>query len=101
MADLHPMKIMGNWVAGYVLDLHVESSDFIGYDELGHPQFDTKRTELGELLYKLKYHGDTSVLDDIVRLIRGFAPFSTIDAIIPVPPSKVARGVQPVVEIAK
>jgi competence protein ComFC len=101
MADLHPIKIKGNWVAGYILDLHVESSDFIGYDELGHEQFDTKRTELGELVYKLKYKRDTTVLDEIVRLVSSFAPFKTIDVIIPVPPSKISRTFQPVVEIAK
>lgn len=101
MTDLHPMKIQGNWDAGYVLDLHVESSDFIGYDEFGHAQYDTKRTKLGELVYRLKYNHDTSVVDDIVGLIRGFAPFTTIDAIIPVPPSNISRPFQPVVEIAE
>jgi hypothetical protein len=40
------MKIKGNWVAGRVLDWHVESSEFIGYDEFGHAQYDTKRTKL-------------------------------------------------------
>ena len=95
------MRIQGNWDAGYVLDLHVESSDFIGYDEFGHAKYDTKRTELGELVYRLKYNRDTSVIDEIVGLIRGFAPFSTIDVIIPVPPSNISRTFQPVVEIAK
>ncbi len=101
MADLHPMKIKGNWVAGYVLDLHVESSEFIGYDEFGHEQFDTKRTELGELVYRLKYKRDTAVLGDIVRIVSSFAAFRTIDVIIPVPPSKISRTFQPVVEIAR
>lgn len=101
MADLHPMKIKGNWVSGRVLDWHVESSEFIGYDEFGHAQYDTKRTKLGELVYKLKYKHDTTVLDDIVRIIFSFAKFSSIDAIIPVPPSKISRTSQPVVEIAK
>jgi len=101
MAELHPMKIKGNWVAGRVLDWHVESSEFIGYDEFGHEQYDTKRTKLGELVYKLKYKDDTTVLDDIVRIICSFAEFRSIDAIIPVPPSNISRTSQPVVEIAK
>jgi predicted amidophosphoribosyltransferase len=101
MADLHPMKIKGNWVTGYVLDWHVESSDFLGYDELGHAQYDTKRTKLGELVYKLKYRNDTTVIDDIVRIISQFTNFRSIDAIIPVPPSNISRKTQPVVEIAQ
>ena len=101
MTDLHPMRIQGNWDAGYVLDLHVESSDFIGYEDFGHAKYDNNRTELGELVYSLKYNRDTSVIDEIVGLIRGFAPFSTIDVIIPVPPSNISRTFQPVVEIAK
>lgn len=101
MAELHPMKIKGNWDAGCVLDWHVESSEFLGYDEFGHEQYDTKRTELGQLVYKLKYKADTTVLDYIVRIICTFAKFRTIDAIIPVPPSKISRTSQPVVQIAK
>jgi len=94
------MKIKGNWVAGRVLDWHVESSEFIGYDEFGHAQYDTKRTKLGELVYKLKYKHDTTVLDDIVRIICSFTKFKSIDAIIPVPPSNISRTFQPVVEVA-
>ena len=101
MASLHPMKIEGNWDAGRVLDWHIESSEFTGYDEYGHSQYDTTRTELGELVYKLKYNHDASVVADIVRLICGYTSFSTIDTIIPVPPSKISRTFQPVVEIAK
>jgi hypothetical protein len=98
MTDLHPIKIKGNWSAGYVLDLHVESSDFIGYDEFGHAQYDTKRTELGELVYRLKYKRDTTVLDEIVQIISSFSSFKTIDVIIPVPPSNISKEFQPVVE---
>jgi predicted amidophosphoribosyltransferase len=100
MADFHPIKIKGNWNIGYALDLQVISSEFIGYNEFGHAQFDTKRTTLGELLYKLKYKSDKNVLDDILRIIRRFGKFKSIDVIIPVPPSKTSRLFQPVVEIA-
>ena len=101
MADLRKIKIEGKWDVGYALDLHVESSDFLGYDEFGHPQYDTIRTELGELVYKLKYDSDKTVLDDIIRIIRNSFTFKSIDIIIPVPPSKTSRAFQPVVEIAK
>lgn len=101
MTDLHPIKIRGNWGVGYVLDLHVESSDFIGYNEFGHEQFDTKRTELGELVYKLKYKRDTNVLEEIAQIVASFSSFKTIDIIIPVPPSNISRTFQPVLEIAK
>ena len=101
MANLRKIKIEGKWDVGYALDLHVESSDFLGYDEFGHPQYDTTRTELGELVYKLKYGHDKTVLDDIIRIIRNSFTFKSIDIIIPVPPSKTSRAFQPVVEIAK
>jgi len=101
VADLHPMKIRGNWDTGRALDWHIVSSQFIGYNEFGHAQFDTKYTKLGELVYKLKYKHDTTVLDDIVSIICNYDKFRSIDAIIPVPPSNISRTFQPVVEIAK
>lgn len=101
MADLRKIKIEGNWDIGYALDLHVKSSDFLGYDAFGHPQYDTVRTELGELVYKLKYGHDKTVLDDIIRIICSSFTFKSIDVIIPVPPSDTSRSFQPVVEIAK
>lgn len=101
MTDLRKIKIEGNWDIGYALDLHVKSSEFLGYDEFGHPQYDTKRTDLGELIYKLKYGQDKTVLDDIIHIISKSFTFKSIDAIIPVPPSKTSRTFQPVAEIAK
>jgi predicted amidophosphoribosyltransferase len=101
MAKLHPMIIKGNWYTGRVLDWHVESSQFVGYDEFGHEQYDTKRTELGELVYKLKYRHDKTVINDIVHIICSFAKFRSIDVIIPVPPSNISRTFQPVNEIAR
>lgn len=73
----------------------------MGYDEYGHPRFDTVRTEAGELLYRLKYKGRKDALGDLVTVsaafIRGWGP--PIDAIVPVPPSKV-RSIQPVLLLA-
>lgn len=98
---INPMRIQGNWKTGVVLDFHIESSVFLGYDAFGHEQFDTKRTELGELIYRLKYKQEQAVLDDIVNCICIVASFRSIDVIIPVPPSKTSRRFQPVASIAE
>lgn len=55
MVNINPKKLAGRWRAGYALDHHTTSSVYLGDDELGHPAFDTKRSEIGELLYQLKY----------------------------------------------
>lgn len=95
------MRIPGSWREEYVLDYHTKSSDFVGYDEYGHPRFDTVRTEAGELIYRLKYRGRKDALEELVTVsaafIRGWAP--PINAIVPVPPSRV-RAIQPVLLLA-
>jgi competence protein ComFC len=55
MTKFTPRKIIGKWRDGVALDLHTLSSEFIGYDEFGHARFDTVRSPIGELLYKLKW----------------------------------------------
>lgn len=98
MANIRPMKIPGRWREGFVLDYHTLESIYVGDDEYGHPIFDTKRSEVGELLYRLKYRSDNSVLDDLVRttveFLRSWSP--GVSAIIPVPPSRSGRAQQPV-----
>ena len=101
MATVKPMQIPGAWRQGYVLDYHTISSEFLGYDEFGTPMFDTKRTEVGELLYQLKYKRNQEALD---ALVEGAANFVqswrvTLDVIVPVPPTRVRRS-QPVFEMA-
>lgn len=102
MANINPMRIPGRWRQGYVLDYHTLSSEFLGYDEFGHGVFDTKRSDIGELLYRLKYRSDKTVLDAIVdetlKFIETWKP--SISVIVPVPPSK-NRAFQPVMEISK
>jgi predicted amidophosphoribosyltransferase len=105
MIKFNPQKISGNWFEGYALDFHTLSSTFLGYDEFGHPVFDTLRSEIGELLLKLKYRSDRSVLHDIIEATIYFIKHEwgiadILDAIIPIPPSNVRRVVQPVIEIA-
>jgi len=106
MITINPIKIHGRWFEGYALDLHTLSSEFLGHDPYGHAIFSSKRSELGELLYKLKNKSDKSVIKDIVDTVVNFLNLQwkiigMIDGIIPIPPSKTGRALQPVMEIAK
>lgn len=101
MIEIHPKEIKGSWDRGYVLDVHTISSTMIGYNEFGHPEFDTVRSQLGELVYRLKYKGDRGVIANVVETIIGFVDSWGIrpDVVVPIPPSK-QRSFQPVIEIA-
>jgi len=101
--EIHPRKIRGKWADGYALDLHTTSSTFLGYDGYGHPQFETVRSKLGELLYKLKYRADPSAVDSIAETAAEFLAEKwrlNVDLIVPVPPSNTGRKRQPVLEVA-
>jgi competence protein ComFC len=100
MTEIRPQEIKGPWTKGYVLDLHSTQSIFLGYNELGHPEFDTQRTELGELLYRLKYRGDETALVEIGDAAESFIRTWGIQPslVVPVPPSA-SRTVQPVFQI--
>jgi predicted amidophosphoribosyltransferase len=98
-----PLLLQGPWSAGYVLEpQHTLSSEFLGHDSYGHPQFATKRSELGELVFRLKNRNDKATLKDIADTAADFLGKRKlpIDAIVPVPPSR-RRAFQPVLEIAK
>jgi predicted amidophosphoribosyltransferase len=99
--QLNPRRVPGCWDDGFTLDLHIRSSDFLGYNDYGHPQFDTTRTELGELLYRLKYKSDQSAIAPIAQAVCDFVQKWNpgIDVIVPAPPSK-NRAVQPLFQIA-
>jgi len=90
MTNLEPLRIPGRWKEGFALDYHTISSTYLGDDEFGNPIYDTKRTELGELLYRLKYKSDDSVIGEIIDVIEGFIKSwkPPIELIIPVPPSQ-------------
>lgn len=102
MANIHPTRIPGKWSAGFALDYHTVSSEFVGHDEYGHPTFDTKRSDLGELLYRLKYVSDSAVIEEIAAtatdFLRTWNP--SFAYIVPVPPSR-ARCLQPVLVLAE
>ncbi len=94
---MNPTRIVGNWISGYALDIHTIFSTYIGINEFGHDVFDPKRSELGELLYRMKYRDDRSAASAIVEAAVSFLQRSRnkFDVIVPVPPSG-TRRVQPV-----
>lgn len=95
-------QIVGNWDCGYALHKHTLSSEYIGDDANGHPQFDTTRSEPGEALFRLKYRADWTNAAPIAAAVHShiFPLLEKVDLIIPMPPSTV-RAKQPVDEIAK
>lgn len=97
MVEAKPQPIFGRWKTGIVLDLHTASSELVGYDDNGNPQFDTVRTPLGELMFQLKYRNQSSAVPEIAEAAQAAiaALNLTFDFVVPVPPSK-ARPYQPV-----
>ena len=101
--NVDSMRLQGPWVDGYVLERqHTLGSDFLGHDSFGNPTFDTRRTELGELVFRLKNRSDkttlASIADTAVQFIEGWNP--GFEVIVPMPPSRKRTTFQPVVEIA-
>jgi len=94
-------KLKGNWRRGLAFDLHTVESTYLGVDEFGHNRFENTRSEIGELLYQLKYRNDKSATSKIIELLKKLTGIDTFDVIIPVPSSKKNRRFQPVDEIAK
>jgi predicted amidophosphoribosyltransferase len=102
MSEHKPRRIYGTWSEGYVLDLHSTGSSFLGYNEFGHPQFETHRTEIGELLFRLKYRSDGDAVKVLVDAAESFIRSwgVPISVIIPVPPTRTYRVLQPVARLA-
>ncbi len=101
MVTVRPMKIPGRWRDGYALDYHTVRSVYLGDDEFGHAQFDTQRSDIGELLYRLKYKSDglavAPLVETAARFITSWNP--GVNLIVPVPPSR-PRLYQPVMVLA-
>ena len=96
LKSLIPIK--GSFFEGYALEIHTIKSTL---KEDGN--FETLRTELGEMLYQLKYNFDKSVIEKIAIKCADTINnlFTDIDVIIPSPPSNLNRPFQPVYELAK
>lgn len=101
---IHPIQLFGIWDEGYALDRHILSSEFLQTNNLGYNEYNTKRTELGELIYQMKYNGNIDTSKQILNLSIGFLnnwiPRKNINVIIPAPPTKKNRRFQPVFLIA-
>jgi competence protein ComFC len=120
LMQLNIQPLTGHWTEGFALDLHTISStpihevktvkivvdgketqmqvhgDITGWD--------TKYTEIGEHLNKLKYWREKSRVKTIATEAAAFLSSKLawkIDLIIPIPPSDTSRDFQPVYEIAK
>ena len=94
------IEIKGNWEKGLAFDVHTLSSTYLGPNEFGHDQWENTRSEMGELVYKLKYQKDRSSLPSIVALLDKIKGIDQFDYIIPIPPTDQGRAFQPVTEIA-
>jgi competence protein ComFC len=101
IVNTRPMKLPPTpWVEGFVLDYHTVSSTPTGDP---YYRFDTKRTDLGELLFRMKYRaGGNDILTDIIDTAADFIGRwqPPINCVVPSPPSQ-ARKTQPAVEIAR
>ncbi|MFC1538854.1 ComF family protein [Candidatus Latescibacterota bacterium] len=103
MITISPMQIIGDWIYGYALDYHTLRSDYIGGEEYGHPQYDNTRSEMGDLLFQLKYRKNKSVIPTISETVSIFIKEQrwVPEVLIPVPPSRISRSFQPVLEVAE
>lgn len=95
------IEIKGRWKKGFAYDVHTLSSVYMGVDEHGYSQWDTTRSEMGELVYQLKYQSDESAISKIVDLLGKYKGLETMDAIIPIPSTNKHRAMQPVYAIAQ
>lgn len=96
--------LSGHWDKGWALDWHVTGSEYIGDDPFGHPRFATTRSEIGELIFQLKYRNNFTAVADIVdcmyRFLQHLKLLSDIDVILAAPSSK-DRTYQPVFVIVE
>jgi len=94
-------KITGKWKKGIAFDKHTLSSSYLGVDQFGHDKWDNTRSEMGELVYQLKYQGKSDVIPKIVELLDRIKGIEEMDLIVPIPPTDGARQLQPVSLIAQ
>ena len=91
---LHPQGVRGPWNAGIILDWHTVASQVVGENEFGQPIFETRRSELGELLYRFKYRNDRAALAKMLQACNHYLARRTsgkFEIVVPVPPSNAAR----------
>ncbi len=93
LSSPHPARLPGPWMEGWAMDFH---SQFSGAS--------WNRSRTGELVYRLKYLEDQSVLPELVEqaesLIHDKFNLDEVEAVAPVPPS-VPRSNDPVSSFAQ
>lgn len=102
--SINPIRLVGNWDEGWALDSHSISSVYKGENAYGHPEFDTVRSELGQQIFRLKNRNRIEAIDNIIEIIKPFLEnwdkLKNVDVVMPVPPTKKDRIIQPAFEIA-
>jgi competence protein ComFC len=96
--SIHPRSLPGKfWDAGFCLDVHTTSSEFLGHNAYGHPEFDTVYSPIGKCLYRLKYRGDRSAMGPIVDALKRFLDEwkPRVDLLVPIPHSTPGRTLVP------
>ena len=88
LSHAHPRPLAGPWQEGWALSFH---SSFAGADR--------QRSQVGELMYRLKYESDPSAVQPLVEqalaLCREHPGLAAVDALVPVAPT-VLRTFDPV-----
>ena len=99
------ISLEGPWVQGFAFDVHTLDSIPDGVYSNGRTRFNTTRSQMGELVYQIKYNHNLALVDDVLRILQSSMDFQkyikNIDAFLIVPPSNRFRPFQPVFEIAK
>jgi competence protein ComFC len=104
--EINLQKLNGRWNDGYALDVHTLSARPLEKDDNGNvTKWDKTYTPIGEQMNKLKYWGEIErvkiIGETAADAIKSYLTKWQIDLIIPIPPSKLDRPFQPVIEIAK
>lgn len=94
-------KISGSWDEGFAFDLHTTSSTFVGTDQFGNDRYESERSEVGQLLYQLKYNNAPEKAGEIAALLDELNGIENFGALVPIPPTKKDRPYQPVFLIAE
>lgn len=89
-------SIEGNWAVGKAFDIHTVSSEYLGVDAGGRDRYDTKRSEMGQLVYELKYSQNQAAVTKIVNLLDRITGIEGFDALVPIPATNKKRAYQPV-----
>jgi len=99
--SINPIILKGGWTRGWALDYHTISSR---YDKSGR-YYKTKRTAMGEALYRLKYKRRWWWAKIIARTVAGFLDerdiIDEVDLITTIPPARYRLLFQPVNMIGK